>query len=87
MEWQEADELRDSDDESDDETMMSSLSSLKVRHPTLTLVCQIIQDVLIIWVNGVACLHPVHHNDLDWPQDGRQACSLGPQMIPANDWQ
>lgn len=30
MEWQEADELRDSDDDSDDETMMPSPSSLKV---------------------------------------------------------
>lgn len=30
MEWQEADELRDSDDDSDDETMMPSSSSLKV---------------------------------------------------------
>ena len=30
MEWQEADELRDSDDDSDDETMMPSSSSFKV---------------------------------------------------------
>lgn len=30
MEWQEADELGDSDDDSDDETMMPSSSSFKV---------------------------------------------------------
>ncbi|XP_034734778.1 HMG box-containing protein 1 isoform X1 [Etheostoma cragini] len=32
VEWQEADELRDSDDDSDDETMMPSSSSFKVRY-------------------------------------------------------
>lgn len=36
VEWQEADELRDSDDESDDETMMPSSFSLKVLLPKVT---------------------------------------------------
>lgn len=36
MEWQEADELRDSDDDSDDETMMPP-SSLKAGNSVFTL--------------------------------------------------
>lgn len=31
VEWQEADELRDSDDDSDDDSMMLSSSSIKVQ--------------------------------------------------------
>lgn len=31
VEWQEADELRDSDDDSDDDSMMLSTSSIKVQ--------------------------------------------------------
>lgn len=37
MEWQEADELGDSDDDSDDETMVPSSSSLKAGNELMTL--------------------------------------------------
>lgn len=39
MEWQEADELGDSDDDSDDESMPPSSSSFKVLQSMVPLVC------------------------------------------------
>lgn len=62
MEWQEADELGDSDDDSDDESMPPSSSSFKVWQRMVPLVCLKNSDSLTRRVNHCGHLYKVLYN-------------------------